>query len=137
MPHGRKNIRDATKTLLLNNTVAGSHVYTNRSEAYWESELPAVCIMNGPETAEPRGMKTRESYRTFNLQIEVRVQENDTVDDAVDALCLQIEDIIKASPNLTNTAVSVIYRGTEPRYNAEGQREIGFAVLNYEVKYNQ
>lgn len=138
MPHARKSIRDAASSLLISGaTTAGTNVYVNRSTKFWQSELPAILISNGVETAEPRGMGTRESYRTFNLQIEVRVEVNDTVDDDTDAICLQVENIIKANPNLSNTCTSLIYRGTEPIYDANGEKEIGKAIMNYEIKYSQ
>ncbi len=138
--HARKLIREAVASLLTDETTAEENVYTNRSTRFWQSELPSILIQSGPEAANPRG-NSLQYVRDFELQIEIRVEANSSVDDELDAIALEIEAILGTKENkelgIPGTVSSVTYTGFELRTQPDGENEIGVGTLNYQVKYIQ
>jgi hypothetical protein len=140
MPHARKSIRDAVASLLIaGSTSAGSNVFTNRPNRAWQSELPAIFIQSGSESANPRALNVTNYRRTLDLKIELKIEENDTTDDDLDALALQVETIMNANQllGLSGTVTSVVYQGSDPTITSEGEQTIGVLVMNYQVQYIQ
>lgn len=135
MPQTRKSIRDAVVALLDGNTSAGNNVYANRETTLWESELPAILVYTADESAEPRDASGRTYIRTLDLNIQIKAEANDTVDDDLDALATEVEDIISNDRSLSGTAISSVYKSTEISLDAESETEKGVATLSYEIKY--
>lgn len=137
MLHQRQLIREAAKAALLGKTAAGDRVYETRVLPLRRIDLPAISIYTMEETVEPESRTTapRELKRTVQLNIHAFVEEGDNVDDAMDALAMQIERAIHADDTLGGTASDCILASTELDVGEEGQRLVGTVVLTYEVDY--
>lgn len=135
MPQSRKLIRDKVRELLLGNTTAGTNVYVNRETSLWTSELPAILISNGEETAVPRDLRATQHRRTLNLVIEVKVEANDTVDDDLDTIAGEIETILLANPTLDATCISQTYKSATLELDSDSEIEKGVLTLTFEVQY--
>lgn len=135
MANNRSNIRLAIKNVLLDETDAGSNVYTNRETKLWESELPAILIYTAQEPAIPESLSSQRYVRTLELRIEVKVKGTTDVDDSIDEVLGQIEDLIHANPSLNGVVSATILTNTEISLDSDAQEEIGVGVLSYECKY--
>lgn len=136
--HPRQQIREAVKALLLNQTAAGSRVSETRVISYRKSELPAVSIYIPVESVEPdesRNTAPRELTRTAQLVIEGVVQQTANVDDALDALALEIETAMHADETFGGKADDSILESTEATLTEDGDRLVGVVRLVYSVEY--
>lgn len=135
MANSRKAIRDALVTMLSGETEAGTNVYANRETGLWQSELPAILVYTEQESAEPRDLSSRKYIRTLQLRVELKAEANSTVDDDLDDLAEEVEDIIDADQSITGTVLSTVLTNTELSVDADGEKEIGVCILNFECKY--
>lgn len=134
MANNRAAIRAAVRTFLSGQTDAGTNVVSNR-DRLWDSELPAIRIYTGPEQAIPESQRNVRSIRTLELQIEVKVKGGDSVDDELDELIAEVEVLMTANHNLTDTILGSSLSNTETSVNIDGDENIGVGVLTYECKY--
>jgi minor tail protein U len=135
MAHQRSSIRDAVESLLMDETDAGENVYANRETRLWRTELPSICIYTKDESANGRDLSSRQSIRTLQLIIEIKVKATSGTDDALDDICDQVEEIIKDNNDLSGTSLATQYISTEITLDAESEEESGVAILTYQVKY--
>ncbi len=136
MAHIRKEIRDAIVELLLDETDAGENVYANRETDLWEAELPAILVYTRDESATPRDLSGRTSIRTLQLIIEIKVYANTTLDDTLDAIALDVEDIMSAA-QIAGTTGRPIYKSTQIELDSGSAKEKGVATLTFDIQYIQ
>lgn len=135
MANKRKLIRTAAVSLLSGNTAAGTNVFDNRVTRFWREELPAISVFTRQETATKRDVSGRQSIRVLELQIEVRAEGDEAVDDTLDDICEQIENIIEENQSINGLAHGTVLTNTEIELDADGEKLIGIATLNFEVRY--
>lgn len=136
--HPRQQIREAVKALLLGQTAAGSRVSETRVVTYRSAELPAISIYIPVESVEPeesRNTAPRELTRTAQLVVEGVVQQVGNVDDALDALALQIETAMHADETLGGKTDDSILESTDVTLTEDGDRLVGVVRLVYSVEY--
>ena len=142
MAHRRKEIRDKIRALLLNNTSAGANVFTNRSAALFTSQLPAIAIYTGDEDSEFLNPPENRLKRTLQVFIEFAKLEvtEGAIEDEIDALCLEIENIIKPKNELDrlygNIVQSVILKKSEFGTFEKNSDILGTAKLSYDFEYD-
>ncbi len=135
MANNRSAIRTAIKALLVNQTVAGANVYTNRESNLWQSELPAIIISTGSEPVVAESLQSRRYLRTLELVLKIKIKATASVDDDLDTFVAQVEVIINGAPSLGGTVLTSIQTNTETRVDSEGETDIGVAELTFECKY--
>ncbi len=136
MANNRAAIRSALKALLVDeDTSAGSNVYSNRETALWKSELPAILIYTSQENATPESFSGRRSIRDLEITIHLKIEATEDIDDDLDAFAGEVEDAIDSDSTVGGTVSGIILKTTEIRIDAEGDKDIGVAVLTYECKY--
>ncbi len=135
--HQRQIIREKIRDLLLQKTWAEKRIYTNRSTALFESELPCILILTRDEAARKFTEAPRQLQRQLNVSIQAICRLQDDIDDYLDSLALQIEILINVNPFLDETVADVILTGTEVAVSSEGNMPIGSITLNYQVEYYQ
>jgi hypothetical protein len=137
MPHQRKVIRDAIRALLVGQTVADDRVTATRVLPYRRSELPAISIYTLDETvhAESRTTAPRELSRELRLEIAGWVAHGAGMDDAMDALALEIETAMHADPYFGDAAADSILETTTMGVRGEGDSLTGLVTLTYAVTY--
>lgn len=136
--HERTVIRRAVRDLLKGKTVAGAQVDTTRIDTWRDSELPALSVYTSEEFVddeESQDTSPRELKRQVDVEIVGAVGASERMDDAMDALALEIETVMHADPFLGGVAADSILTETEAKVHNEGKRLIGIVVLTYRVTY--
>jgi hypothetical protein len=137
MPHQRTLIRGAVVAQLLGATAAGARVYPTRILPLRRIELPAISVYTLEEAVTAASLSTapRELSRELPVMIEGWVAPGDNVDDAMDALALDIENAMHVDPYLADTAAESILDSTVMEVVEDGDRMMGLVVLTYAVTY--
>jgi hypothetical protein len=135
--HQRQQIRDATQAALLNQTSAGPRVFKTRDMTFHRKELPALAVYTLQETVDPASADTAplELKRTLQLAIEGAVSLTDNVDDALDALAVDVERAMHRDDSLGATASLAMLSATEVDIFEQGDRPMGLVRLTYTVTY--
>lgn len=135
--HHRTIVRRAVRDLLKGKTSAGQKVDTTRIDTWRDNELPAISVYTTVEDVDDASTETapRELKRQVDVEIVGAVGASDRMDDAMDALALEIETVMHADPFLGDVASDSILTGTEANVHNEGKRLIGLVVLTYQVTY--
>lgn len=151
--HPRQDIRHALKTILLAaNTAADENVYPCRKTSLWESEeLPAICVYTARETAAKFSEAPRRYERTVQASIEAIVQGSteEEVEDALDAIALEIEDLMDDNrylvidvapedaeePQMEAQAADSTLIQSSSEIKKEGEKFVGGIVLVYQIIY--
>jgi hypothetical protein len=137
VPHQRQVIRAAVAAALVGQTAAGARVEPTRMVPWRPAELPGIGIYTLRERVEPESRDTapRELERRFELAIEGCVRADAGVDDALDALALEIERVLHADATFGGTASDSLLAQTEIDVLENGDQPIGVIRLVYEVWY--
>lgn len=137
MAHQRQVIRTAIRDLLDGATAAGARVYATRMIPLRRAELPSICVYTLEEsvTADSLNTAPRELTRELPVVIECRVAPGANVDDAMDAIALEVETAMHADPYLGGACGESILDSTIMEVAVEGDRETGFVALTYQVTY--
>lgn len=137
MLHQRQRIREAAKAALVGKTAVGDRVHETRILPWKKIELPAIAVYTLNEEVDPESARSapRELERTVELAIEAFVEAGDNVDDALDALALQIERAMHADETLGGTASDSILSSSEMAVLKDGEKLAGTIGLTYSVRY--
>lgn len=137
--HQRKIIRDAVVALLLGHTTADERVHASRDIPLRRNELPAVLVYTTEEPVESDSATTapRELTRRLRLEIAgiVAPEPGERVDDALDALALEIETAMDADPFLGGACGDSILENTTISLRPDGETNMGVVALSYRVTY--
>lgn len=135
--HQRQAIRDAVTQALTYKTDARDRVFPSRFVAYRRPELPAIAVYTLEESvdADSRNSAPRELIRSLHLAVEVCVLADDKADDALDALCLQIERCMHADETFGGACGRSILSSVEISADMSGDRPLLFARHVYDVTY--
>lgn len=135
--HQRQIIREAVKRQLLRKTVAGDRVYETRAVPLRGLELPAIAVFTLQEPVDSASKNTapRELTRNLQLVIEANVKAGQNVDDAIDAMALEIERAIDADETFGGVASDAVLSNTEMDTDERGDQLIGVLTLTYAVTY--
>ena len=141
--HERQAIRQAVVAQLRGsapdyNTAAGARVFETRMAPIRSAELPAISVYTSDETIDADSAATapRELRRTLQLAIEAWCAATVNVDDAFDALALQIETAMDSDVNLADTCFSCVLSSIETGIKMEADKPMGCVRLEYSVVYH-
>lgn len=141
-PHERQAIRAAMVALLKGNTDADQRVFQSRQSPVRDHELPAICLYTDSEVTEPASFKTapRELERVLTVAIDAYIaapnNDADQLDDALDAMAVQIETALDADPDFDGSVFWSGLAATEFAVALEGKRPIGVLHLEYTCVYH-
>jgi hypothetical protein len=140
--HQRTAIRTFVRDLLKNGgTAAGTRVHKFQVDPRRLNQLPALSVYILEEAVEDDSKTTapRELERRAPLVIEgwVGEQEGTDIDDALDALALEVETLMHADPYLGGTvgAAGAVLEDTAIAVLEQGDRRLGMVALVYGVTY--
>jgi hypothetical protein len=134
--HPRETIRKAVVTILERaRTDAGDNVFPTREVPWRSVELPGIAVYSLEESSTQQHQDA-ELVRQVVLAIHAVVRLTEGVDDALDALSLQIEKAMAADPTLGGTALLSHLAGTEISVDETTARPVGAIRLAYEVRYH-
>lgn len=141
--HERQAIREAIIAQLTGiapayPTDAQARVFKSREAPVRIAELPAINIYIDSELIAPGSelSSPRELKRVVVIAIEGWVRASENVDDALDALALQIETAMDSDPYLANNAFDSILASTETGIKLTGDKPMGCVHLEYAITYH-
>lgn len=135
--HPRQVIRHAVVAQLTGKTAAGARVYPDRRVAFQRVELPALAVYVPTEAVDIQSRATapRELDRRAQVVVEALVQQAEGVDDALDALALEVEDALHGDWTLGGAASDLLLTSTETDVVDTGKQLIGVVRLEFEARY--
>jgi len=135
--HIRKQVRDATVTLLSGATDAGTRVYASRSRPLETSNLPAIRVFcRGDQFVEWESIASGDAafWRDVTLVIEVVDRATSLVEDAIDTVAEQVETAMAANKTLSLTGVlHHEYQATDISFDTDGEQDHAVAAITYTV----
>ena len=140
MSHVRKQIRDQFVTLLTAGvTLVSSRVYATRVYPLTQAKLPAITVTIGSESSGLMTMGATMGSKSLDrtVDIAVSVYENATasLDSAIDAIAVQIEQAIGADFTLGGIAKESVLTSTSIDFSGETEQPVGIATLTFSVRY--
>lgn len=142
----RNQIRDAIKSLLLNQTSCGERIYTQRAQPSWEITYPAIFIFARSESAQPMSRNdedeqgiTKVAYlRNLEVAVEIRVKmlDDGNIDDALDDIAGEVERRVLENDTLGQVVNAMIYTGCSIEVDVGGEKPIGLVTMVYDVSYS-
>ena len=140
MSHVRKQIRDQFVTLLTAGvTLVSSRVYATRVYPLTQAKLPAITVTIGSESSGLMTMGATMGSKSLDrtVDIAVSVYENATasLDSAIDAIAVQIEEAIGADFTLGGIAKESVITSTSIDFSGETEQPVGIATLTFSVRY--
>jgi hypothetical protein len=136
MAHVRKSIRDRMESILKTGvTSVSNRVYASRVYPLTGPDLPALAVYTASESSGLQTMGVRTLARELSLSVDAYVRVNDTFDDTIDALCVEIEETIAADYTLNGLVKDTILTSTEIDFDGEAERPVGVARLTYTIRY--
>lgn len=140
--HPRQEIREALVAALKGTadprpTAAGERVFETRYVPWRTQQLPAISVYatSEPTRETSRSTAPLEYTRDLNMTVEAVLSANADADDALDAICLQIERAVHRDPTLGGKSSNLVLIETElGSVSAEGQ-VFAAAQLHLEVSY--
>lgn len=141
--HPRQAIREAAKAQLIgpspHRTIALDRVVASRRIPWRPKDLPAIAVYVLEEDVDPDSAQTapRELQREPKLVIEAILRADvDNIDDALDAIALEIETAMAIDETLGGTVGDSWLRRTEFEFGMEGDQEIASIRLIHDVVYH-
>lgn len=135
MAHARKTIRDGVVQLLSNLASTTSHVHATRTQPLEAAQLPALCIYTLEESSELDVLTPRKMLRQLTLIVEAVAQVNDTLDDTLDQICLEVEQVLVANFTLGGLVKDCRLVSTKIAVRGAGEKDTGSAVMSFDVLY--
>lgn len=140
MSHVRKQIRDQFVTLLTAGvSLVSSRVYATRVYPLTQAKLPAITVTIGSESSGLMTMGATMGSKSLDrtVDIAVSVYENATasLDSAIDAIAVQIEEAIGADFTLGGIAKESVLTSTSIDFSGETEQPVGIATLTFSVRY--
>lgn len=137
--HHRQIIRQAVLGQLLQKTSAEDRVFKTRAVPWRQQQLPAISIYAGDEEVDPASRNTapRELKRTVELTIEavISLAADGDLDDALDAIALEIERAVHADPTFGGAASDSLLVRTTMGTMVDGNRPMAAVQVVYGVTY--
>lgn len=140
MSHVRKQIRDQFVTLLTAGvTLVSSRVYATRVYPLTQAKLPAITVTIGSESSGlmtmGATMGSKSLDRTVDIAVSVYENANASLDSAIDAIAVQIEEAIGADFTLGGIAKESVLTSTSIDFSGETEQPVGIATLTFSVRY--
>lgn len=140
--HERQGIREAVVAALIGTaptyaTAAQARVTKTRMAPSKTAQLPAISVYTSDEAVNPPSANTapRELKRRVTVGIEAWVIASADVDDALDAIALQVETAMDVDSWLGGTVTDSVLLTTEMGLKLDGERPMGCVRLEYAADY--
>ena len=138
--HVRTQIRRALSQLLSGATAAGSNVHDTRVRIVEASQLPAILIGLGPESAETLTVSAPEQLeRGIEILITPVAAANDALDDVLDDLLKDIEATLNAQTDTGllggKLKLNVDFEIDEVEIDRDGKIPVGRLIMRRRAVY--
>ena len=133
--HVRTQIREKTKSNLINLSRVGRNVHTSRVFDVERQHTPAICIYTTEESSEAITMgvdRTMQRELALVLDIYVKGIDFDTIGDDISS---EIESRMHEFADISGIAKDAVLTSTAAELNGEGAERMGVFTLTYTVIY--
>lgn len=139
--HARRSIREAIAALMRNTATAGSRVYPSRLFSLDESELPSISVYTTDDANAEVVTKLTLSRpvrvnRELPVIIEAHAVMDESIDDLLDGLALEIEQAMSLSIIVGQVELSSRLISTQTTFSGDGELQVGVIRLIYSVAYS-
>lgn len=134
--HPRAVIRKAVAALLKGKTVAGQRVFTSRVEAFGAHHLPAISVYTTDEDADTGDTSPRRYTRTTDVVVQAVFDVDKDLDDAMDAMALQLEAVLLADPSWGGVADDSVLTKSAMYLAETGRSDLGCLALTFRAEYD-
>jgi len=135
--HVRKQIRDKFSQILSAGVpLVSSRVYGSRVYPLTEAKLPAITVYTGGEASELNTMGLKTLSRTLSVSVDVYARATQTLDDDLDAICVQVENAIAAQYTLNGLSKNTVLSSTDIDFSGDAEQPVGVARLTFDVLYH-
>lgn len=136
MAHVRKLIRDDIETTLTGLSTTGSNVYQTRVYPIAENRLPGLAIYTSSEATEYATINPpRTQIRTLTVSVDVYAKAVTAYDDALDAICVEIEEALYTDRTRGGNAKDTRITAFDSDFSGDGDQPVARATLTVEVDY--
>lgn len=133
--HPRKQIRDKIVSLLIGKTDAGNNIFPSRVRPIEEQTLPTIQVYANSESSEIWQEAPREYERKLSLSVQITAKADDSLEDSLDAIAIQVENVLRQDHTLGELCRDVILAGTELTIHENGDTLIGSCNITYDILY--
>lgn len=138
MAHARQQLRNFIKSLLIDQTNAGSNVFANRVLPLGK-DVTAVCLVYGlNEGAETFSMGDPVTLqRDFALRVHGQFKgAGDTLDDLMDDFAVSVETVLATDRSFSGLAQDSGLTRTTIQHDGQGEESVGTITLDYTIIYH-
>lgn len=138
MGNNRKAIRNAIKELMIAAPELSylSEIFTSRRANVSQLQhLPCVTIFTPNETASKRSVNCKDYIRQLDVNLEVRVDASNNVDDVLDDIMKDIENVITSNLDFKGTVLSTELVESVTEVGHDGNKPIALGILTYRSTY--
>lgn len=140
MSHVRQQIRDQFVTVLKAGvSLVSRRVYATRVYPLTQAKLPAITVTLSSESSELMVMGATMASKSLDRTVDVVVSiyENATasIDSALDAIAVQVEEAIGADYTFGGLAKHSVLTSTSIDFSGETEQPVGIATLTFSVRY--
>lgn len=133
--HKRQAIREGIAAQLAGKTAAETRVYETRMVPFHRLTLPAIAVYSTEESSDDQQTAPRGYKRALTVTVEAAVKGSGNVDDAMDAIALEIEGAVEADRTVAGAADDLTLTGTQMDLIEHGDHAFGSVRLQYRVTY--
>lgn len=134
--HARTSIRQAFIARLCGATVAEARVYDSRIYSLAKQALPAIIVFSDHEDVVTDTISfPRSQSRTLRLTVQCYTKNNNAVTTEIDALTLQVEQLIMADSRIGGLVLDCKLESIAISFNNEGEKPVSVASLIFVVSY--
>lgn len=136
MKHVRQQIREALATVLNSQPLVGANVFINRTQPVTDSVLPCLIIAVENDESESASMSyPRLANHRLVISIRAFAHANSALDDALDAMCMNVEKALSANISLGGLTKDLQISSTSMALNSEAETNYGEAAMLWSAAY--
>lgn len=140
MPHARKQIRDAVVAMVTDLQTTGRNVFPSRIYSLDESELPSLSVFTVDEGSDEVVTKVTlgrpaKIHRACPLVIEGHALVDESIDDVLDQIALEVEKAMSAPLVVGARELSAQMQSTGKTLLGENEDQVGIVRMIYTITY--
>lgn len=113
----------------------GSRVFKSRHDPLRTWQLPAITVYSEKDDNDPDASDSVDAVFIHTMTVVGWVAAMENLDDALDALALEIETAMASDKYLNGTASMSVLTGTVYGEQITGERPMGAVALSFDVTY--
>lgn len=136
--HYRATIKNKIKELLLNKTLVGTEIFTNKDVPHNHNGIPYINLYARSESVEILDKAPRSYKRAFTFQIGAIVKETEaqSVEQQLDQVSEEIENVLLSDEFFDQTIEDLIFKSSEYELDTSSDIEIGQVVMEFDAIYH-